>query len=115
MLLQQIYMEIVICKEEEVGLGIQVHLLGCMKPGLKYILGFNIKEGYLSINPCIPKDWKEYEIKYKYENSIYNINVQNLNSKNVGVETMIVNGQIIEDKKLKLEPKGGIYNVEIIM
>lgn len=86
-----------------------------MKPGLKYILGFNIKEGYLSINPCIPKDWKEYEIKYKYENSIYNIKVQNQNLKNTGVETMIVNGQIIEDKKIKLEPKGGIYNVEIIM
>lgn len=44
--------------------------------GIKYILGLNIENGYLSIKPCIPSDWKEYSIKYKYKNSIYNINVK---------------------------------------
>lgn len=83
--------------------------------GLHYILGLTINKGYLSINPCISADWKEYKIRYKYGNSIYNIKVENYNRKNTGVETMIVNGYVIEDKKVKLSEDGGIYNIEIIM
>ena len=83
--------------------------------GLHYILGLTINKGYLSINPCISADWKEYKIRYKYGNSIYNIKVENYNRKNTGVETMIVNGYVIEDKKVKLSEDGGIYNIELIM
>ena len=83
--------------------------------GIHYILGLTIENGYLSINPCISADWKEYEIRYKYGNSICNIKVENYNRKNTGVETMIVNGYVIEDKKVKLNKDGGIYNIEIIM
>ena len=83
--------------------------------GIHYILGLTIEKGYLSINPCIPKDWREYNIEYKYKESIYNINIFNYNKKNTGVETMIVNGQIIEEKKFYLENKLLKYNVEIYM
>ena len=34
--------------------------------GIKYILGLNISNGYLSFNPQIHNNWKEYEIKYKH-------------------------------------------------
>lgn len=83
--------------------------------GIRYILGLTIEEGYISIKPCIPTTWKEYKIHYKYENTIYNINVKNLNSKNTGVETMIVDGMVIDEKKIKLENDNRIHNVEIIM
>lgn len=45
--------------------------------GIKYLLGLHIENGYLSIQPCIPSDWKEYSIKYKHGNSVYNIHVSN--------------------------------------
>ncbi len=83
--------------------------------GLHYILGFNVEKGYLSINPCIPITWKEYKIHYKYGNSIYNIIVKNPNAKNTGVETMIVNGEVIEEKKIYLQDNGRVNNVEIYM
>ena len=83
--------------------------------GLHYILGLTIEKAFISINPCIPSNWKEYKIQYKYVKSIYNIVVKNENSKNTGVETMIVNGQVIEEKKIKLEDNGKIYNMEIYM
>ena len=47
--------------------------------GIEYILGLKIKDNMLSIEPCIPKDWKEYIIRYKYGESIYNIKVTNPN------------------------------------
>ena len=83
--------------------------------GLHYILGLTIKDGYLSINPCIPKDWKEYKIRYIYKNTTYNIYVRNPNFKNTGVEKMIVNNKLVEDKKIKLLEQNGINNIEIIM
>ena len=83
--------------------------------GIHYILGLNIENGYLSMNPCIPKDWKEYKIHYEYKNTIYNIYVKNPSSKNTGVEQMILNGEIIKDKKVKLIENDGINEIKIIM
>ena len=83
--------------------------------GLHYILGFTIEKGYLSINPCIPNDWKEYKIHYKYGNTVYNINIKNPNLKNTGIDKMILNGIEIEEKKIKLLENAGINEVEIIM
>lgn len=83
--------------------------------GLKFILGLTIENGYLSINPCIPTTWKEYKIQYKYKNTIYNIIVKNPNGKNTKVEGMIVDGNIIEEKKIKLEDDRKVHNIEITM
>ena len=83
--------------------------------GIKYILGLNIENGYLSIKPCIPSDWKEYIIKYKYKNSIYNINVKNPNGKNNTVESFKVNGKEIEEKKIELKLDDKVYEIDIVM
>ena len=83
--------------------------------GLRYILGLTIEKGYLSIKPCIPTNWREYKIQYKYEDTIYNINVKNQNGKNNTVETMIVDGMVIDEKKIKLEDDKRVHNVEIII
>ena len=83
------------------------------KAGIEYILGLKVQKGFISINPCIPKDWKEYSIRYKWKNSVYNISVKNPNQKNTGVEKVIVNG-VEKDNKIKLEDNG-IFNIEVQM
>ena len=83
--------------------------------GIEYILGLNIKDNKLSIKPCIPKDWKEYKIRYKNNSSVYHIIVRNPDEKNTGVRKMYCNGQEIFDKEVELKDDGEIYNVEIIM
>ncbi len=35
--------------------------------GLEDILGFRVEKDRLFINPCIPKDWEEYSIRYTYK------------------------------------------------
>lgn len=81
------------------------------KAGIEYILGLRVTEGVMKIEPCIPKDWKEYSIKYKWKNSIYNIIVKNPNGKNSGVTKVILNGEEVENN-IRLQDSG-IYNVEI--
>ena len=82
--------------------------------GIQYILGLQISHNVMSIQPCISKEWEEYEIKFKYGESIYNIKVINKNRKNTGVEKIILNGEEVENK-IKLNGSGKIFNVEVIM
>ncbi len=83
------------------------------KAGIEYILGFRIENNILRIEPCIPKDWKEYSIKYRFGRTIYNIKVKNLSGKNSGVTKFIVNGNEIENKEIKLEDDGNVYDIEV--
>ncbi len=85
------------------------------KAGIEYILGLKISKETLSIKPAIPADWKEYSIRYEYKSSIYNIKVKNPNGKCTGVEKFIVNGEEIEEKKVKLIDNGKINEIEVIM
>ena len=85
------------------------------KVGLEDILGLNIKNGLLKINPCISSKWEEYSIRYKYKNTIYNIKVKNPNGKNTGIEKFILNGQEIPEKEIKLVDNGNVNEIEAIM
>ena len=83
--------------------------------GITWILGLKIRNKVMTIEPCIASSWKEYEIHYKYGESIYNIKVFNPNGKNMGVEKVVLNGQLVENKKIMLNEISGIYNVEVYM
>lgn len=84
------------------------------KTGIEYILGLKIEKGYLKIEPCIPKKWKEYQLQYKWKESIYNIKVKNPEGKNTGVQKIMLNGNEVENK-IKLDGSNNIYNVEVIL
>ena len=84
------------------------------KAGIEYILGLKIEKGYLTIEPCIPKDWKEYQMQYKYKESIYNIKVKNENNKNYGVTKVLLDNIEVENK-IKLDGERRIYNIEVIL
>ena len=81
--------------------------------GIKYILGLRIEKNILKIEPHIPNDWKEYSIRYKYGESIYNIKVINKSGKKDGIQVIKINGNALENKEIILQNDGGIYNVEV--
>ena len=83
--------------------------------GIEYILGLKIEKDILRLEPSIPRDWKEYSIRYRHGESIYNIKVKNPNGKNTGVEKFIYNGEELKEKQLKLQNDGSINEIEIIM
>ena len=85
------------------------------KIGLESILGLHIEKGFLEMRPCIPTDWKEYSLRYRYKSSIYYIKVKNPNSKNTGVAKFWLNGKEVPDKKIHLADDGKSYEIEIEM
>ena len=83
------------------------------KAGIEYILGIKVNNNIMTFEPCIPKSWKEYNVRYKWKNSFYNIVFKNLNGKNCGVEKVLLNGDVVENA-IKLQDNG-VYNIEVIM
>lgn len=87
------------------------------KAGIEYILGLKIENGYLKIEPCITKEWKEYQIQYRWKESIYNIKVKNPNGKNLFEEEnskILLNGNVSKNH-FKLDDGRNIYNIEVIL
>lgn len=82
--------------------------------GIEYILGLKIENGVMKFEPCIPKDWKEYLIRYKWGKSIYNIKIKNPNQKNTGVEKVFLNGKEVANG-IRLDWNNRIFNIEVIM
>ena len=70
----------------------------------------------IKLKPCIPKEWKEYKIRYEYGSSIYNIYVKNPNESDSNeVAEIIVDGQKVEEKQIKLIDNGRIYEIEVLI
>ncbi|KOM96135.1 NdvB [Clostridium botulinum] len=66
------------------------------KTGIKGILGLKLKgkDGFY-VDPCIPKDWSEYEIIYNRGNCRYNIKVIRENKKELWIDGELKEGNII--------------------
>lgn len=85
------------------------------KAGIESLLGLKIEKGYLKIEPCIPKDWKEYQMKYQWKESVYNITVKNPEGRNIfekGVSKVFLNGNEIGNW-IKLDGTRNNYEIEI--
>ncbi|HOJ10547.1 MAG TPA: glycosyl transferase, partial [Clostridiales bacterium] len=83
--------------------------------GVEHILGIKKRGDAILIDPCIPSGWKEYLVKYKYENSLYNIEFKNSNGVNKGVQRIYLDGIEIKGNLIQLKKDGKEHKVEVIM
>jgi cyclic beta-1,2-glucan synthetase len=83
--------------------------------GLEDILGFRIEKNKLIINPCIPKNWGEFSIRYRYKSTNYNIKVTNPNKVNRGVKEIYLDNNLVEGKCIKLIDDGKEHEVLVEM
>jgi cellobiose phosphorylase len=85
------------------------------KAGLENILGFSKKGDKLVIDPCIPKKWTEYSIKYNYLQTTYDIKVRNPGSLSKGVANISIDGEIMNGNVISLLNDEKTHCVEILM
>ena len=82
--------------------------------GIEYILGLKVYHNILTIDPCISKEWDGFSIQFKYQESIYNINVKNISKVCKGVKKVQLNGIEIENRII-LDGSGKIFNIDVEM
>ena len=79
----------------------------------QFILGIKPAYNGLEINPCIPSEWKQYNVKRKFRGANYDITIYNPNGVCKGVKSITVDGQNIEGQVVSHAT--GNLKVEVVM
>jgi cyclic beta-1,2-glucan synthetase len=86
------------------------------RAGIEWILGFRMRGMYVSIDPCIPRNWPRYSVKFRYHSSVYNIQVENPSSVTRGVALTEVDGKIYPgSSNIPLQDDGATHVIRVVM
>jgi N,N'-diacetylchitobiose phosphorylase len=80
----------------------------------KYILGIRPSYKGLEIDPCIPSDWKAFDVIRKWRGATYNIKVQNPDGIEKGVKSISLNGKDIKGV-IPIQKKGTVNEIVVMM
>jgi len=72
----------------------------------QYILGIKPDYDGLSVNPCIPADWKGFTVNRKFRGANYEIRVSNPDGRMSGVRKLTLDGVLQEGNHIPCQPGG---------
>ncbi|MGH7445147.1 MAG: GH36-type glycosyl hydrolase domain-containing protein, partial [Longimicrobiales bacterium] len=81
--------------------------------GLEAILGFTRQGDSLSIDPCVPADWPDYTIEYRFGGSLYVITVENPAGVSLGPASVTIDGRTLSNPLIPLEDDGARHEVVV--
>lgn len=81
----------------------------------QFILGIQPTYSGLKVEPCIPSNWKGYNVKRQFRGASYNIEVKNLSGSMKGIKSLKVDGKLIDGNVIPIVPVGSTCNVEVEM
>ncbi len=85
------------------------------RAAVESILGFYLEGDVLKIEPCIPRFWREYEIKYRHGKTIYHIKIENPMSVCRGIIETWLDGENLQQNKINLIDDGKEHHIKIIL
>lgn len=81
----------------------------------QWILGIKPDYTGLKIDPCIPKEWKEYQVMREYKGAKYQIRIKNPHHVNQGVHYLNVDGKRIAGNVIPDFKDGKTHQVEAVL
>jgi cyclic beta-1,2-glucan synthetase len=82
---------------------------------LESILGFHLCGDRLRIEPCIPKTWPSFTIRYRHRSATYHIRIENPQGSERGVSEVHIDGQRQDGPDVVLHDDGQSHQVRIIL
>jgi len=82
---------------------------------LEEILGFKLRGQTLSLNCCIPKEWDQFKLQYRYKTSHYDITVTNPHHLNSGNPSITLDEVLLSSLEIPLLDDGGQHKVNIVL
>ena len=81
----------------------------------QWILGVRPTIRGLLMDPCVPPHWSVFSMKRSFRGAVYNIRFKNPNHVSSGVAEIRLNGKKMKGNLIPAMPKGGVYDVEVVM
>jgi cellobiose phosphorylase len=82
---------------------------------LEEILGFKRRGDTLTINPVIPKDWPGFRLRYRFQNTIYHVAIENPEHCSRGVTLLELDGVPAVDKIVTLRDDALPHEVRVVL
>jgi cyclic beta-1,2-glucan synthetase len=82
---------------------------------LEGVLGFVKRGNRLTIDPCVPRTWTEFEITYRHGATTYAMTVRNRDGVSRGVVGVTLDGQTVPDGVIDLSDDGARHEVVLTM
>ncbi len=82
---------------------------------LEKILGLQRQGNNLSIEPCIPAEWQDYEIHYRFGSTMYHLHVKNPEGVNGSVIKLTLDGNPLQRENLLLSDDGREHHVVVTL
>jgi cyclic beta-1,2-glucan synthetase len=76
------------------------------------LLGLRLEVDKLHFAPCLPAEWKEFKIHYRYRETVYHIALRQTVAAKAGM-TVTVDGTEREDKAIPLVDDRQEHSVEV--
>jgi cyclic beta-1,2-glucan synthetase len=84
--------------------------------GLEWILGFRVRGATLQLDPCIPRAWRGYDIRFRYHSASYEIRVENPNGVTRGVSRVELDGRVLAAAgAIALADDGATHRVHVVL
>lgn len=85
------------------------------RAALESMLGFYLRGDTLTIDPCIPRSWQNFEIDYRHSKTLYQIRVENPLGICRGVAEVSLDGEILSSGDIPLNDDGQTHAVVVVM
>ena len=82
--------------------------------GVEALLGLTLQEGALHIDPCVPRDWKGFNIVFRHNEAEFHIAVENPDGVNRGVRAIEVDGRAHENL-IPIRGAVGQHHVRVLL
>jgi cyclic beta-1,2-glucan synthetase len=84
---------------------------------VEWVLGFRLQGERLRLDPCIPRSWRGFSLRYRHRSSSYLIDVENPGRVCRGIASIEVDGVTLQDSNagIALVDDGAAHHVRVIM
>ena len=79
----------------------------------RYMLGIRPDFEHLTIDPCIPADWREFSAVRRWRGAEYDIHVENPDGVMKGVQELYLDGETVE--RIPVMAQGSRHDVRVVM
>jgi cyclic beta-1,2-glucan synthetase len=79
------------------------------------ILGLQRRGNALVIAPCVPPEWTEFQVTYRYDTSELQINFENPGGASTGVRSVELDGRRLPDARVPLVDDRRTHRVRVLM
>ena len=85
------------------------------RAGVEWMLGFRLRGDTLSIDPCVPRHWPGYTIRFRYHSAVYDIAVENPRHVSRGVTLAELNGKPLTDNTAIPLVVDGKHHIRVVL